>query len=133
MQPPTGRMIYCPVVEAEVAGTAGAGDAFGSTFAAYTVLGAEPDFALRAAANNAASVLGFIDTSSGLLARSELDRTPRGRAVATKCDRVAVMTRLAAATPSVMFDREEHRTDSNELFRRPNGDVAQESRERNGC
>ncbi|WP_439542975.1 carbohydrate kinase family protein [Hyphomicrobium sp.] len=68
-----GRMIYCPAVEVEVAGTAGAGDAFGSTFAAYIALGAAPDFALRAAANNAASVLGFIDTRSGLLARGELD------------------------------------------------------------
>ena len=69
-----GRMIYCPAVETEVQGTAGAGDAFGSTFAGYTALGAEPDFALRAAAHNAASVLGFIDTSSGLLARHDLNQ-----------------------------------------------------------
>jgi ribokinase len=69
-----GQMIYCPAVETEVQGTAGAGDAFGSTFAAYTALGAEPGFALRAAAHNAASVLGFIDTCSGLLARQALDK-----------------------------------------------------------
>jgi len=63
---------HCPVLEVEVAGTAGAGDAFGSTFAALTCQGLPVDDALRAAAINAASVVGHIDTQTGLLTRDAL-------------------------------------------------------------
>ena len=63
---------HCPVLAVEVAGTAGAGDAFGSTFAALTCQGLSVDDALRAAAINAASVVGHIDTQTGLLTRDAL-------------------------------------------------------------
>ncbi len=66
-------LIYCPAVPTEVAGTAGAGDAFGSTFAAYIAQAAQAPFALCAAAINASSVLGHIDTQTGLLRQAELD------------------------------------------------------------
>jgi ribokinase len=66
-------LIYCPAVPADVQGTAGAGDAFGSTFAAYIAQAARPPFALCAAAINASSVLGYIDTQTGLLRHAELD------------------------------------------------------------
>jgi len=78
----TGNLLlYCPASEAEVAGTAGAGDAFVATFAAYLAGGAELDTALSAASINAASVLGTVDTQTGLLKRAELEarlgeRTP---------------------------------------------------------
>ncbi|MGE0023795.1 MAG: carbohydrate kinase family protein [Hyphomicrobium sp.] len=67
------RLFYCPAHEAEVAGTAGAGDAFVATFAAYLAGGAGPDTALRAASVNAASVLGTVDTQTGLLKRTDLE------------------------------------------------------------
>lgn len=68
---------FCPVLETRVAGTAGAGDAFNSTFAVQIAQGAVPGDALRAAVVNAASVVGFVDTQSGLLSRDELDRRVR--------------------------------------------------------
>lgn len=58
---------------AEVRGTAGAGDAFTSTCAMLLADGMEPARALRAAALNAADVVGHIDTQSGLLTRAALD------------------------------------------------------------
>jgi len=64
---------HCPVPPTDVAGTAGAGDAFNATFASYVALGRPPGEALRAAALNAASVVGHIDTQTGLLARDALD------------------------------------------------------------
>jgi ribokinase len=78
-------IMHCPAPDAEVAGTAGAGDAFNSTFASYIALGRPPQEALRAASLNAASVVGHIDTQSGLLTRDQLD----GRLGATK-DTLAV-------------------------------------------
>ena len=66
-------ILYCPVLESAVAGTAGAGDAFNATFTAYVALGKPPDEALRAAAVNAGSVVGHVDTQTGLLARDEID------------------------------------------------------------
>jgi ribokinase len=65
--------IYCPAVEASVAGTAGAGDAIGATFAAFIALGRPSDIALKAASLNAASVVGYIDTQSGLLRSDALE------------------------------------------------------------
>jgi ribokinase len=67
-------IMYCPVLETKVAGTAGAGDAFNGTFTAWVAMGRPPDEALRAAALNAASVVGHIDTQTGLLSREAIDR-----------------------------------------------------------
>jgi ribokinase len=67
------RIIYCPAHEANVAGTAGAGDAFCSTYAAYYADGKSPDLALRAAALNAAGVLAHVDTQTGLMRRAALE------------------------------------------------------------
>jgi ribokinase len=64
---------YCPaVMESKVMGTAGAGDAFNSTFTASIALGHKPEEALRAAAINSASVVRHADTQSGLLSHEEL-------------------------------------------------------------
>jgi ribokinase len=68
-----GSVIYCPVIETTVAGTAGAGDAIVSTFAAFVALGRPIDVALKAATLNAASVVAYIDTQSGLLRRDALE------------------------------------------------------------
>ena len=68
-----GGVVYCPAVEATVAGTAGAGDAMASTFAAFVALGRPVDVALKAATLNAASVVAHIDTQSGLLRREALE------------------------------------------------------------
>jgi len=67
-------IMYCPVLETKVAGTAGAGDAFNATFTAFIALGRGPEAALRAAAINSASVVGHVDTQTGLLDREEIDR-----------------------------------------------------------
>ena len=66
------EILYCPVAPAEVAGTAGAGDAFAATFGSLMALGRPPAEALQAAALNAASVVTRIDTQSGLLRREDL-------------------------------------------------------------
>jgi ribokinase len=66
--------LYCPVVETKVAGTAGAGDAFNATFAAGIALGWSAEQALRAASVNAASVVNYTDTQSGLLSLQEVER-----------------------------------------------------------
>ncbi|MCC6889700.1 MAG: carbohydrate kinase family protein [Hyphomicrobiales bacterium] len=66
-------LLYCPALPVPVAGTAGAGDAFTATFGAFIVLGSDPERALRAAAINAASVVGSVDTQTGLLARAEIE------------------------------------------------------------
>lgn len=65
---------YCPPLAVTVAGTAGAGDAFAATCATFLADGANMGEALRAAAINAASVIGHADTQTGLLSRQELDR-----------------------------------------------------------
>ena len=53
----------------EVAGTAGAGDAFASTFAGMVTAGASIEEALKSATCNAGSVVSHLDTQTGLLSR----------------------------------------------------------------
>src|SRR5436190_4810187 len=67
-------IMYCPVLKTKVAGTAGAGDAFKATFTAYVAMGRPAEEALRAAAINAGSVVGPVDTQTGLLSREGIDR-----------------------------------------------------------
>ena len=69
---PSG-ILHCPAPPVEVVGTAGAGDAFCSTFAAYTAERTPVDQAALAAAANAASVVTRLDTQSGLLRRNDLE------------------------------------------------------------
>jgi len=57
--------------------TTGAGDAFSSTFACYYAQTKNVTHALGAAVLNAASVVKFIDTQSGLLAHSRLEKELR--------------------------------------------------------
>ncbi|MDR3438255.1 carbohydrate kinase family protein [Telmatospirillum sp.] len=61
------ELFYCPAAKCTVVGTAGAGDAFASTFTAFIALGRTEAEALRAATLNAASVVGHVDTQTGLL------------------------------------------------------------------
>jgi ribokinase len=65
---------FCPALESEVVGTAGAGDAFNATFTAQIALGRKPEDALRAAAVNAASVVKHADTQTGLLSHDAIVR-----------------------------------------------------------
>ena len=65
-------LIHCPAMQVKVAGTAGAGDALASTFAAYIAEGAAPEDAIRAGVVNSGSVITFVDTQSGLLKRADL-------------------------------------------------------------
>jgi ribokinase len=69
---------FCPVLVTKVAGTAGAGDAFHATFTAHIALGRKPEDALRAAAINSASVVGHVDTQTGLLSAEEIARGLKG-------------------------------------------------------
>ena len=62
-----GRLYHVSTIEVEVAGTAGAGDAFSSTFATFIARGEGREDALKAATLNAASVVGHIDTQTGLM------------------------------------------------------------------
>lgn len=65
-------LIHQPIVKVKVAGTAGAGDAFASTSAGLLSLGFDEEQSLRLAARNAASVISFEDTTSGLLTLKDL-------------------------------------------------------------
>ena len=67
-----GTLVYCPSLPVEVAGTAGAGDAFASTLAAGLAAGHDTAHAMVAATINAASVVGVVDTQSGLLNAAEI-------------------------------------------------------------
>jgi hydroxymethylpyrimidine/phosphomethylpyrimidine kinase len=67
-----GALLHCPARKVEVAGTAGAGDALASTFAAWWFETGSPADALRAATINAASVVRHVDTQTGLLGRSAM-------------------------------------------------------------
>jgi ribokinase len=66
-------LYFCPSLEVEVMGTAGAGDAFTSTLSLMLASGAGPADALRAAAINSASVVTHSDTTYGLLERGAIE------------------------------------------------------------
>ena len=57
-----------------------AGDAFTSTFATFIALGSKPEHALHAATVNAASVVSYVDTQTGLLPRAEVEKRAAARA-----------------------------------------------------
>ena len=61
-----------------VIGTAGAGDAFNSTFAASIACSASSQDAMLTAAANAASVIGHLDTQTGLLRHEALKASVAG-------------------------------------------------------
>jgi len=65
---------YCPSLQVEVMGTAGAGDAYTSTLASMLAAGVAVEEAMRAAAINAAAVVSQIDTQGGLLDREALSK-----------------------------------------------------------
>ena len=69
-----GELTYCPTLKLDVVGTAGAGDAFNSTFTALFATGSSVGDALQAATVNAGSVVKFADTQSGLLTRHHLEK-----------------------------------------------------------
>ncbi|MEM7499174.1 MAG: carbohydrate kinase family protein [Pseudomonadota bacterium] len=65
-------VVWRASLPAEVAGTAGAGDAFTSTLGAALAEGLAPAEAMLEAAANAASVVSAVDTTTGLLTRDAL-------------------------------------------------------------
>ncbi|MBI1384849.1 MAG: carbohydrate kinase family protein [Rhizobiales bacterium] len=67
-----GELSYCATVSVPVMGTAGAGDAFAATLSVMLAEGRGAGEALVAASHNAASVIGHVDTQSGLLSREEI-------------------------------------------------------------
>ncbi len=72
-----GEVLHCPVHQVAVKGTAGAGDAFCATLAHGLSGGLGAAEALSQAAVNAASVVGFTDTQSGLLDQAALSSATR--------------------------------------------------------
>jgi sugar/nucleoside kinase (ribokinase family) len=65
---------FHPAGKSEVSNTAGAGDAFATSFSAYAAAGQDIDICLKAATANALSVIGAPDTQSGLLRKDEIDK-----------------------------------------------------------
>jgi ribokinase len=63
---------HCTVPKVKVAGTAGAGDAFASTFAGLITCGESVEDAIKGATCNAGSVVSHLDTQTGLLTREKL-------------------------------------------------------------
>ena len=63
---------HCTVPRVKVAGTAGAGDAFASTFAGLVTCGESVETAIKGATCNAGSVVSHLDTQTGLLSRDKL-------------------------------------------------------------
>jgi ribokinase len=74
------ELMFCPALKVQVAGTAGAGDSFTSTFATFIAFGSKPDQALQAATVNAAGVVSYVDTQTGLLPRGEIEKRMAARA-----------------------------------------------------
>jgi ribokinase len=66
-------ILYAKARVTDVAGTAGAGDAFAATYAGFIAWARPPAEALRAATLNSAAVLRYVDTQSGLLRSEDLE------------------------------------------------------------
>jgi ribokinase len=76
-----GEIYHCPSLPMDaVAGTAGAGDAFTSTYTACKAQGQSVEQALLAGTLNAAAVLRHVDTQTGLMKRAALDKALRDTA-----------------------------------------------------
>jgi ribokinase len=69
----SGEIVHCLATSGPIAGTAGAGDAFVATFAAFITAGKPVGEALQRAAINSGSVIEHPDTQSGLLTSKALD------------------------------------------------------------
>jgi ribokinase len=67
------EILFCTAGAVATAGTAGAGDPFSATFTAYHAMGRRPADSLRAASINAASVVSYVDTQTGLLTSSAIE------------------------------------------------------------
>jgi ribokinase len=67
------KVVHCSTVPTDVIGTAGAGDAFASTFVALISLGWPLERTLKAATINSASVVRHADTQTGLMKLAELE------------------------------------------------------------
>lgn len=68
------EIVFCPSLPTQVIGTAGAGDAFTSTFAAMVSARESIGVALQYAAVNASSVVEHADTQTGLMRRAALEQ-----------------------------------------------------------
>ena len=66
------KLIHQKVIPAKVEGTTGARDSFASTLAGSLVQGFDCEKAMRLAALNAASVVGFADAQTGLMTKENL-------------------------------------------------------------
>lgn len=77
-------VFWHPTIEAEVAGTAGAGDSFCSTLTAALAEGVAPEHAMHQASLNAASVVSHVDTSTGLLTQDQIAERVKGMANAAR-------------------------------------------------
>lgn len=71
-------LYFHPALPVPVVNSLGAGDAFGSCFVAQLVLGKKIEDALFYGLINAASVIGFHDTKSGILTQKELEAYKEG-------------------------------------------------------
>ena len=100
------RSCIAPCSRPRSPGTAGAGDAFNATFTACIALGRPAEEALRAAAVNAASVVGHVDTQTGLLALEEIDkRLAASQARAQGAHMVAIPASRQKSTTSFAMTR----------------------------
>jgi len=68
------EVLHCPALEVPVVSSAGAGDAFASTFSGIWAAQGDAASALTAATVNASAVVTQVDSQSGLLAAAELSR-----------------------------------------------------------
>lgn len=93
-----GVVYFCPSVEVSVVSTAGAGDAFASTFAGMTVMGSDVPSTLIAATLNAASVVQHVDTQSGLLSLPSISQQVQQATLAVERFPLA----LSAGEPSAL-------------------------------
>lgn len=70
-------LFWCASTEVTPVATAGAGDAFTSTFVGQMLAGHEPRESLIAASVNAGSVISVVDTQSGLYRKEDLENRVR--------------------------------------------------------